>query len=47
VVYKDHLARDYDNFGVDKSCDGLWTFEKYGIRIERTGLHEDPQETLR
>ena len=34
IVYEDHLARDYDNFGVGKSCKGNWTFAKYGVTIK-------------
>jgi len=32
-IYQDHLARDRDNFGVGISCEGPWTFTKYGATI--------------
>ncbi len=32
-VYVDHLARDNDNFGVAISCEGPWTFTKFGVTI--------------
>ena len=28
VVFKDHLARDYHNFGEGRACWGNWTFQK-------------------
>jgi hypothetical protein len=31
TIYKDHLDRDRDNFGVGISCTGPWKFTKYGI----------------
>jgi len=34
-VYKDHLARDYDNFGTSRSCDTDWSFTKYGQLIDK------------
>jgi len=32
-IYQDHLARDHDNFGVGISCDGSWSFTKFGVTI--------------
>lgn len=32
-IYRDHLDRDRDNFGVGISCDGSWRFTKYGTTI--------------
>jgi hypothetical protein len=32
-VFKDHLARDYNNFGTDKTSKYQWQFEKYGTVI--------------
>lgn len=33
-IYEVHLARDFDNFGVGRSCSGPWTFTKYGATIK-------------
>lgn len=32
-IYQDHLARDYDNFGVGIRTQGKWKFTKYGVTI--------------
>ena len=36
-IYQDHLARDFDNFGVGISCAGAWTFTKFGATITMNG----------
>ncbi len=32
-IYQDHLARDYENFGTNISCDGKWTFTRFNVTI--------------
>lgn len=37
-IYRDHLARDYKNFGTGTSCDSpSWSFTRFGATITVTG----------
>ena len=40
IIYQDHIARDYDNFGVDKTCQaGIWETPYADITMELWNCH--------
>ncbi len=37
IIYKDHLARNMENFGTGISCEGAWTFTAFNATITMQG----------